>query len=332
MASYIVRRIVYMFVLLLILSFVSFVIIQLPPGDFLSTLVINMENRGMTIDAETIADLKKRYGLDRPFMGQYLTWLGNLLQGDMGRSFQWDEEVTKLIGQRLFLTTMLAISSLILVYVIAVPIGIYSATHQYSFFDYTFTVLGFIGLATPNFLLALLLMFLTVKLFGWSPGGLFSREYIMADWSIAKFVDLLKHLPVPLIVISTAGTAAIIRVLRGSLLDELAKQYVVTARAKGVREQRILFKYPVRIAINPIISSIGGLLPFIVSGEVLVSIVLGLPTIGPLLILALTDQDMFLAGSMVMMLGGLAMIGTLISDLLLVTIDPRIRFGAAARA
>ena len=332
MVSYIVRRIFYMFVLLLILSFVSFVIIQLPPGDFLSTLVINMENRGMTIDAETIADLKKRYGLDRPFMGQYLTWLGNLLQGDMGRSFQWDEEVTKLIGQRLFLTTMLAISSLILVYVIAVPIGIYSATHQYSFFDYTFTVLGFIGLATPNFLLALLLMFLTVKLFGWSPGGLFSREYIMADWSIAKFVDLLKHLPVPLIVISTAGTAAIIRVLRGSLLDELAKQYVVTARAKGVREQRILFKYPVRIAINPIISSIGGLLPFIVSGEVLVSIVLGLPTIGPLLILALTDQDMYLAGSMVMMLGGLAMIGTLISDLLLVTIDPRIRFGAAARA
>ncbi|MDE0449810.1 MAG: ABC transporter permease [Spirochaetaceae bacterium] len=332
MASYIVRRIFYMFVLLLILSFVSFVIIQLPPGDFLSTLVINMENRGMTIDADTIADLKKRYGLDKPFMGQYLTWLFNLLQGDMGRSFQWDEEVTRLIGERLLLTTTLAISSLILVYLIAVPIGIYSATHQYSFADYTFTVFGFIGLATPNFLLALILMFLTVKLFGWSPGGLFSREYIMADWSLGKVIDLLKHLPVPLIVISTAGTAAIIRILRGSLLDELAKQYVVTARSKGVREQRILFKYPVRIAINPIISSIGGLLPFIVSGEVLVSIVLGLPTIGPLLILALTDQDMYLAGSMVMMLGGLAMIGTLISDLLLVTIDPRIRFGAEARA
>ena len=191
---------------------------------------------------------------------------------------------------------------------------------------------GFIGLATPNFLLALILMFVTFKLFGWSPGGLFSRQYIMEPWSIAKFVDLLKHLPVPLLVISTASTAAIIRVLRGSLLDELAKQYVVTARAKGVREQRVLFKYPVRIAINPIISSIGGVLPFIVSGEVLVSIVLGLPTIGPLLILALTDQDMFLAGSMVMMLGGLAMIGTLISDLLLVTIDPRIRFTRAAQA
>ena len=181
MASYIVRRILYMFVLLLILSFVSFVIIQLPPGDFLSTLVINMENRGMTIDAETIAGLKKRYGLDKPFMGQYLTWLFNLLQGDMGRSFQWDEEVTKLIGERLMLTTTLAISSLILVYLIAVPIGIYSATHQYSFADYTFTVFGFIGLATPNFLLALILMFLTVKLFGWSPGGLFSRS---TSWRI----------------------------------------------------------------------------------------------------------------------------------------------------
>ena len=332
MVSYIVRRFFYMLVVLLVLSFASFLIIQLPPGDFLTTLVENMRNRGMTIDAETIRELEKRYGLDRPLMGQYFTWLWNLLQGDMGRSFQWDEEVTKLIGERLLLTTTLAISSLILVYVMAVPIAIYSATHQYSFADYTFTVFGFVGLATPNFLLALILMFLTFKLFGWSPGGLFSREFIMEPWSFAKFVDLLKHLPVPLLVISTAGTASIIRILRGSLLDELAKQYVVTARSKGVREQRILFKYPVRIAINPIISSIGGLLPFIVSGETLVAIVLGLPTIGPLLLIALQDQDMFLAGSMVMLLSGLAMIGTLISDLLLVTVDPRIRFTAAARA
>ena len=196
MASYIVRRIFYMFVLLLILSFVSFVIIQLPPGDFLTTLVVNMENRGMTIDAETIADLKKRYGLDRPVHGPVSDLVGEPDAGRHGRSFQWDEEVTKLIGERLLLTTTLAISSLILVYLIAVPIGIYSATHQYSFADYTFTVFGFIGLATPNFLLALILMFVTFKLFGWSPGGLFSRQYIMEPWSIAKFIDLLKHLPV----------------------------------------------------------------------------------------------------------------------------------------
>ena len=331
MASYIVHRVLYMFILLFVLSFVSFMIIQLPPGDYLSTLVENMRNRGMTLDANTIRELEQRYGLDRPIMGQYLTWLWNLMQGDMGRSFQWDDEVTKLIGERLALTTILAISSLILVYLIAVPIAIYSATHQYSFADYTFTVFGFVGLATPNFLLALILMVVVFTTLGWSPGGLFSREFVLAPWSFAKVVDLLKHLPIPLIVISTAGTASIIRILRGSLLDELGKQYVVTARAKGVREGHILFKYPVRIAINPIISSIGGLLPFIVSGATLTSIVLGLPTIGPLLLRALQDQDMFLAGSMVMLLSALAMVGTLISDLLLVSIDPRIRFEARAR-
>ena len=332
MASYIVHRIFYMMILLLVLSFVSFLIIQLPPGDFLGTLVENMRLRGMILDAETIIALERRYGLDQPMIGQYFTWLWNLLQGDMGRSFQWNEEVTKLIGERLVLTSTLALASLILVYVMAVPIGIYSATHPYSFGDYVFTVIGYIGLSTPNFLLALLLMFLALKFFGWSPGGLFSREFVLEPWSFAKVVDLLKHLPVPLIVISTAGTAVLIRVLRSSLLDELAKQYVITARAKGLREGRILFKYPVRIAVNPIISSIGSLLPFLISGSTIVAVVMSLPTIGPLLLRALTDQDMYLAGSMVMLLSGLAMVGTLISDLLLVVIDPRIRFGAAARA
>ena len=332
MAKYIVRRILYMIISLLVLSFVSFLIIQLPPGDFLSTLVENMRLRGMILDAETILALEKRYGLDQPMMGQYFTWLLNLLQGDMGRSFQWNEEVTKLIGERLMLTFTLALGSLLLSYVMAVPIGIYSATHQYSPGDYTATVYGFIGLATPNFLLALILMFLTLKFFGWSPGGLFSREFVLEPWSFAKVVDLLKHLPAPLFVLSTAGTAAIIRVLRSTLLDELAKQYVITARAKGLHERRILFKYPVRIAVNPIISQIGGLLPFLVSGEIIVSVVMNLQTIGPMLLLALTDQDMFLAGSIVMLLGALGMVGFLVSDLLLVTIDPRIRFGAASRA
>ena len=332
MANYLVRRIVYMILLLLVLSFVSFIIIQLPPGDYLSTMVDNLRNRGMTVNEEMILALKTRYGLDQPLMLQYLKWLGNLLQGDMGRSFQWNEEVTTLIAQRLALTVTISFASLIFVYVVAVPIGIYSATHQYSFGDYTFTVLGFIGLATPNFLLALLLMYLAFSTLGWSVGGLFSREYVLEPWSIGKVIDLLKHLPIPLVVIGTAGTAAIIRILRSSLLDELARQYVITARAKGLHEGIILFKYPVRLALNPIISSIGGLLPTIVSGATLTSIVLSLPTIGPLLLRALQAQDMYLAGSMVMLLSALAMIGTLVSDLLLVSIDPRIRFENEARA
>ena len=332
MASYIARRIVYMIMLLLILSFVSFMIIQLPPGDYLSTMIQNMRNLGMTVDEDTIRSLEDRYGLDQPVLLQYLKWLGNLLQGDMGRSFQWNEEVTALIAERLALTVTISLVTLIFVYVVAVPIGIYSATHQYSVGDYFFTVFGFIGFSIPNFLLALILMYLAYQHLGWSVGGLFSREYILEPWSIGKVIDLLKHLPIPLIVIGTAGTAGIIRILRGSLLDELARQYVITARAKGLREGIILFKYPVRLALNPIISSIGGLLPAIVSGATLTSIVLSLPTIGPLLLRALTAQDMYLAGSMVMLLSALAMVGTLISDLLLVTIDPRIRFESGARA
>ena len=332
MLQYIVRRIIYMVVLLLVLSFVSFLIIQLPPGDYLSTMIQNMRNLGMTVDEQMIRALENRYGLDQPVLLQYLKWFGNFLQGDMGRSFQWNEEVTDLIAERLALTVTISIASLMLVYVLAVPIGIYSATHPYSLADYVFTVFGFIGLATPNFLLALILMYLTFTHLGWSVGGLFSRDFVLEPWSIGKVFDLLKHLPIPLIVIGTAGTAAIIRILRGSLLDELAKQYVITARAKGLHEGIILFKYPVRLALNPIISSIGGLLPAIVAGETLVSIVLSLPTIGPLLLRALQAQDMYLAGSMVMLLSGLAMLGTLVSDLMLVSIDPRIRFENEAQA
>ena len=332
MVHYLVRRVIYMIILLLVLSLVSFLIIQLPPGDYLSTMIQNMRNLGMTVDDEMIRALEDRYGLDQPVMLQYLKWFGNLLQGDMGRSFQWNEEVTDLIMERLALTVTISVASLIFVYVIAVPIGIYSATRPYSVGDYAFTVAGFIGLATPNFLLALILMYLTFTHLGWSVGGLFSREYVLEPWSFLKVIDLLKHLPIPLIVIGTAGTAEIIRILRGSLLDELSKQYVITARAKGLREGIILFKYPVRLALNPIISTIGYLLPAIVAGETLVSIVLSLPTIGPLLLRALQAQDMYLAGSMVMLLSGLAMMGTLVSDLMLVTVDPRIRFENEARA
>ena len=332
MANYLARRFLYMLVLLLVLSFVSFIIIQLPPGDYLSTMIQNMRNLGMQVDEDTIRDLETRYGLDQPLLLQYAKWLGNLLQGDMGRSFQWNEEVTALIGERLALTVTISLLSLVFVYVVAVPIGIYSATHPYSAGDYVFTVLGFIGLATPNFLLALILMYVAFSSFGLSVGGLFSREYVLEPWSIGKVIDLLAHLPIPLIVVGTAGTAVIIRILRSSLLDELAKQYVITARAKGLREGIILFKYPVRLALNPIISSIGGLLPTLISGATLTAIVLSLPTIGPLLLRALQAQDMYLAGSMVMLLSALAMIGTLISDLLLVSIDPRIRFEREARA
>ncbi|MEX2534517.1 MAG: ABC transporter permease [Trueperaceae bacterium] len=332
MAGYLGRRMIYMVVLLLLLSFVSFLIIQLPPGDYLSTMVARMRSMGLVVDPALLENYSRRYGLDLPLHRQYLVWFGSLLNGDLGESFIYGEPVLDLIKERILLSAALTFGTLIVTYVIAVPIGIYSATNQYSPMDYVFTVLGFIGLAVPNFLLALILMFLAFKYFGWSVGGLFSREYVVAPWSWGKFVDLLKHLPIPLFVIGTAGTASLIRILRGSLLDELRKQYVTTARAKGVPERRLLFKYPVRIAINPIISHIGYLLPMLVAGETLTSIVLSLPTVGPLLLQALQQQDMYLAGSLLMVLGVLALIGVLLSDILLVIVDPRIRFEAGESA
>ena len=326
MASYIVRRLIYMVILLLVLSVVSFIIIQLPPGDYLSSLIENMRARGIQVEAEQIRALERQYGLDLPLTVQYFKWVWNLLQGDMGRSFQWNEPVTRLIGERLVLTVSISLLTLIITYVVAIPIGIYSATHQYSVGDYAFTIFGFVGLATPNFLLALILMFLFYRYFGWSVGGLFSPGYQLASWSFGKVVDLLKHLPIPLIVIGTAGTAGMIRVMRGSLLDELQRQYVVTARSKGLAEGRVLLKYPIRVAINPMVSTIGYILPQIISGATLTANVISLPTIGPLLLRALQAQDMYLAGSMVMLLSALGIVGTLISDMLLVAVDPRIRF------
>lgn len=326
MWNYALRRFVYMFATLALLSVVVFAIIQLPPGDYLTTYIAAQQSQGNSLDEADIAALRRQYGLDGGFFEQYWKWITNFVQGDMGRSFEWNQPVTRLLEERLPLTIILSVSTLLFVYVVAIPIGIYSALNQYSVGDYLASTIGFIGLAIPNFMLALLIMYFLFKFFGISAGGLFSDEYAMAPWSLGKVVDLVSHLWTPIFVIGTAGTAGLIRVMRGSLLDELGKQYVVTARAKGVRERRLIFKYPVRIAVNPIISTIGWQLPNIVSGETIVAIVLSLPTTGPLLYRALLAQDMYLAGSIVLMLGVLTLIGTFISDVLLVVVDPRISF------
>ena len=328
--NYIIRRVSYMLVTLVLLSFVSFVIIELPPGDYLSNRVASLQQSNRPADQESLEILKRQYGLDRPFMYRYFRWFGNMLKGDLGDSFHWERPVTQLLAERLPLTMILTFSTTILVYLIGIPIAIYSATHQYSVGDYAVTALGFLGIATPNFLLALILMYFLTRYFGWGVVGLFSRDFINAPWSWARIVDLMKHLPVPIIVLGTAGTAGIIRTLRATLLDELRKQYVVTARAKGVSERVLLFKYPLRIAMNPMISTIGGLLPALFAGETIVSMVLGLPTVGPLLFEALRTQDMYLAGSIVMILGALTVVGVLLADLMLMVVDPRIRYGRGA--
>lgn len=326
MLSYIIRRLLYMIVILLVVSVVSFILIQLPPGDFLTNYVTRLRVSGTYVDKAMIAALTKRYGLDLPLYQKYFKWMGRIFHGDFGMSFTWNKPVSELLAERLPLTAMVSLFSLILAYIVAIPIGIYSATRQYSIGDYIFTGVGFAGLAIPNFLLALILMIIFYKYFGFSIGGLFSPQFLGASWSIDKFVNMLKHLPAPIIVIGTAGTASLIRIMRGCLLDELQKQYVITARAKGVGERALLFKYPVRLAINPIVSTIGWILPAIVSGETITAIVLGLPTMGPLLFGSLMRQDMYLAGSIVMILSFLTVIGTLISDILLAWIDPRIRY------
>ena len=315
-----------MVVLLLLLSMVAFVIITLPPGDYVTTQLANLQGSGAQIDEAFIESLRHQYGLDRPLYVQYFMWISNFVRGDFGRSFLYDMPVKAIIGERLALTMIISILTLVFTYLVAIPIGIYSATHQYSLGDYFFTVVGFVGLATPNFLLALILMFVGFKYFDFNIGGLFSLVYASAPWSWAKFVDLLQHIWVPIFVIGTAATASIICIMRATLLDELQKQYVVTARTKGVPEGRLLFKYPIRIAINPIISTVGWTLPTIISGATVTAIVLGLPTTGPLLLTALLSQDMYLAGSFVMVLSTLTVVGTFISDLLLALADPRIRY------
>ena len=329
MLAYIVRRFLYMILLLFMLCVTAYIIIQLPPGDYLTTYIQRLEASGEKIDASEIASLRRQYGLDLPPYMQFLRWFGGIFQGRFGTSLQWQRPVTEIIGDRLTLTLAVNLFTTLFTYIVAIAIGIYSATHQYSIGDYAVTTFGFIGLATPSFLLALVVMVFFHSVFGMSVGGLFSQTFEHAPWSMAKFIDLLKHLPIPVIVIAVSQTAGLIRVMRGCLMDELRKQYVITARTKGLKNRDVLFKYPVRVAINPVVSTIGWVLPGLVSGGTIVSIVLSLPTVGPLLYSALMSEDMYLAGTLVMFLGLLTIVGTFISDMLLMVVDPRIRFERA---
>jgi len=327
MFQFILRRVLYLIPTLIAISLVMFVIIQLPPGDYLTTLVAAMSSQGETVDPAALAGLKERYGLGQPIYVQYWKWISNIvLQGDFGRSFTYNLPVASLLWERLGLTLVLSLCSLLLVWIIAFPVGVYSAVKQYSPGDYIATFLGFIGVATPNFLLALVLMYIAFKYFNQSVGGLFSPEYQEAPWNWDKVLDLIGHLWIPIIIIGAEGTAGLIRIMRANLLDELRKPYVVTARAKGLPEWKLLLKYPVRVALNPFISTVGWILPGLVSGSAIVSIVLSLPTTGPILLRALLSQDMYLAGSFLLMLSVLTVIGTLLSDLLLAWLDPRIRY------
>lgn len=326
MLQYIGRRVILMALTLVVVSVISFAIIQLPPGDFLTAYIERLEESGLTRDQAVVESLKKRYGLDQPVYVQYGKWVWGMLHGDFGQSFLFNRPVGELIWERLGLTVAVSFAAMIFNWVVALPIGIYTAVRQYSIGDYVFTFIGFIGLAIPNFMLALILMWLAFSLFGANVGGLFSAEYADAPWTWGKVVDMLKHLWLPMVVLGMAGTAGLIRIMRANLLDELRRPYVITARAKGLTESRLIRKYPVRVAINPFISTIGWSLAGLVGGETIVSIVLGLPTTGPLLFRALMMQDMYLAGTFIMMLSALTVVGTLISDVLLAWVDPRIRY------
>jgi peptide/nickel transport system permease protein len=325
MLMFIFRRILLMIPTLLLVTVVSFAIIEAPPGDFLDSYINQQLSSQQNVDPAEIAALRARYGLDDPWYVRYFRWMQSILQGDLGRSMEWNQPVARLIGQRLPWSILISVASLLFSYAIAIPIGLYSATRQYSIGDYTFTLIGFLGLAVPDFLFALIMLWVYFRATGSVAVGLFSDQYLMAPWSFGKFIDLLKHIWLPAIIVGTSGAAGLIRVMRANLLDELDKQYVMVARAKGLPERKVLYKYPFRIAVNPVVSTIGWTLPTLVNGELLASLVLGMPTIAPLFVGALMSQDMFLAGSIVLILSVLTIIGTLISDILLAWLDPRIR-------
>lgn len=326
MLQYILRRILWAIPTLIFISIVSFIIIELPPGDYVTSYLASLAATGEYMDSEVAEELRIRWGLDKPLHVRYLKWMWGVLHGDFGYSLEWKMPVDRLIWERLTLTFVLSLSTLLFTWLVAIPIGVYSATHQYSLFDYVFTLFGFLGRGIPNFLLALVLMWIGFAFFGMDVGGLFSPEFLNAPWSLAKVWDMLKHLWIPMIVIGTSGTARLIRIMRANLLDELHKPYVATARAKGLPENRLLWKYPVRVALNPFVSTVGWALPGLVSGTTITAIVLSLQTTGPLLYRALISQDMQLAGSFIMLLSTLTVIGTLISDVLLAWLDPRIRY------
>jgi peptide/nickel transport system permease protein len=332
MLDYFARRIFVMILTLFVVSALVFVVIQLPEGDFITTMVAELEAQGEAADPQKIAYLKEQFYLDEPMWKQYFLWIGGVLQGDFGRSMEHDLPVGDIIGEVFVFAVILNASVIIFIYLVAFPIGVYSATHQYSWGDHGLTFVGFIGLATPNFLLALILMFLAKKFFGISMGGLMDPVFENQPWSWDKIVSVMEHLIVPVIVIGTSGTAGMIRRLRANLLDELNKQYVVTARAKGLPNGRLLIKYPLRMALNPFIADIGNLLPQVVSGSVIIAVILDLPTTGPILLEALQSQDTFLAGSFLLFVSLLTVVGMFVSDLLLAVLDPRIRLtGGAAK-
>ncbi|NLG98407.1 MAG: ABC transporter permease [Chloroflexi bacterium] len=325
MLEFLIRRLLLLIPTVILISIISFIIIQLPPGDFLTSYIITLESQGQLVDQALIDSLKQQYGLDQPMYIQYLKWVAGMLHGDFGQSLTWGLPVKDLIWERIGLTFAISFASLLFIWAVAFPVGIYSAVKQYSIGDYVFTFLSFVGLGIPSFLLALLVMWIAFSKFGLTVGGLFSTEYLDAPWSWDKFVDLLNHLWVPMVVLGLGGTAGLIRIMRANLLDELRKPYVTTSRAKGMPEAKLIIKHPVRVALNPFVSTVGWTLPGLVSGSVIVSVVLNLPTTGPILLRALLSQDMYLAGTLVLLLSVLTVIGTLISDILLAWLDPRIR-------
>ena len=325
MIAFITRRLLLGCVTIWLISVLSFVIIQLPPGDFVTAYMAQLAASGSPVSAEEAAGMRKLYGLDQPVYVQYGKWISRVVTGDFGVSMEWRRPVTEVIGDRLWLTLALSFAALIVTWVLALPIGIFSAIRQYSIADYAFTLLGFIGIAVPNFLLALVIMYFAFTLLGADVGGLFSAEFAVAPWSWAKFWNLMKHLPLSAVILALSGTAQLIRIMRANLLDELRRPYVVTARAKGLSERRVILKYPVRAALNPFASNIAYTFPYLVSGSIIISIVLSLPTVGPVLVEALVAKDMYLAGTIVLLLGVLTVIGTLISDFVLMWVDPRLR-------
>lgn len=325
MFQYIVKRFLIIIPLLIALSIVVFVIIQLPPGDYLTTYINQLRSSGMQIDEDYIAALEARYGLDQPMYVQYIKWMKNIAQGDLGYSFVYKRSVNSLIVSRLPVTIIISLVSVALIWMIAFPMGFYSATHKYSFGDYAFTGISFFGVSVPEFLLAIVIMYLYFLATRKYAGGLYSDVFAGKPWTWEKFADMLRHVWIPLLVISITGTAGLFKTFRANLMDEMTKPYVKTARAKGLTYRRLLIKYPVRIALIPFISTVGWMLPGLISGQTILAMVLSLPTVGPLLITALQNQDMYLAGSIVFIMGTLAMIGTLVSDILLAVTDPRIR-------
>ncbi len=325
MLLYVIKRLLLLPLLVIIFSMFAFFIIQAPPGDFVTSYIAELAASGSSIDQAQIDGLRSLYGLDQPIYVQYLKWMGRIITGDLGVSLDWQRPIAELIGERLLLTVLLGIFTFLFTWALAIPIGILSATKQYSFIDYFFTVVNYFGVSTPTFMTALVLMWLAFSKFGISITGLFSAEYVDAPWTYDRVVDMLKHMWLPMVILGLDGTARLARVMRANLLDELKKPYMEMARAKGMSEWRLVMKYPVRLALNPLVSTIGWYLPLIFSGSVIVATVLNLPTIGPMLLRSLTNQDMFLAGSIILIYGFLAIIGTLISDILLVWLDPRIR-------